>query len=322
MEQQEKIKEITEKLEKGIEDLFQSENYKNYLLTMSKFTSYSLNNTLLIAMQKPDATTVAGYTTWKSLGRQVKKGEKAIQILAPIIYKKKREDEGKEDDRISARRDKPLSGKTEKILVGFKMVNVFDISSTEGEPLPEIAHKLDGTVEGYADFMRAIKEISPVPVEIKKIDGSANGYYDLKEKYIAIDSGMSQTMHCKTGIHELAHAILHDRDIETEKDSKVDIETKEVQAESVAFTVCEYFGINTSDYSFGYISGWSSGKDLKELKASMETIRNTAQIIITGINEKLEGIKMSKQKGMEISENKHTDFLKQDKPLHKKSMRH
>lgn len=202
------------------------------------------------------------------------------------------------------------------------MVNVFDISSTEGEPLPEIAHKLDGTVEGYADFMRAIKEISPVPVEIKKIDGSANGYYDLKEKYIAIDSGMSQTMHCKTGIHELAHAILHDRDIETEKDSKVDIETKEVQAESVAFTVCEYFGINTSDYSFGYISGWSSGKDLKELKASMETIRNTAQIIITGINEKLEGIKMSKQKGMEISENKHTDFLKQDKPLHKKSMRH
>lgn len=322
MAQQEKIKEITERLEKGIEDLFQSENYKNYLLTMSKFTSYSLNNTLLIAMQKPDATTVAGYTTWKSLGRQVKKGEKAIQILAPIIYKKKREDEGEEDDKASARRDKALSRETEKILVGFKVVNVFDISSTEGEPLPEIAHKLDGTVEGYSDFMKALRGISPVPVILQNVEGSANGFYDQANKYIAIDKDMSQEMQIKTGIHELTHSILHDRDIETEKDSKVDIETKEVQAESVAFTVCEYFGINTSDYSFGYISGWSSGKDLKELKASMETIRKTAQIIITGINEKLEGIKMSKQKGMEIYENKHTDFLKQEKPLHRKSMKY
>lgn len=322
MAQQEKIKEITERLEKGIEELFESENYKNYLKTMSKFTSYSLNNTLLIAMQKPDSSTVAGYNTWKSLGRQVKKGEKAIHILAPIIYKKKREDEGEEDNRISARRDKPLSGETEKILVGFKVVNVFDISSTEGEPLPEIVHKLDGSVDGYADFMRAIKEISPVPVEIKKIDGSANGYYDLKEKYIAIDSGMSQTMHCKTGIHELAHAILHDRESGIEKDTAPDNESKEVQAESIAFTVCNYFGIDTAEYSFGYISGWSSGKDLKELKESMEVIRRTAQTIIAGINEKLDGICLSKQKGMETSENKHTDFLKQDKPLHKKSMRH
>ncbi len=320
MAQQEKIKEITARLEKGIESLFESENYKNYLKTMSKFTSYSLNNTLLIAMQKPDATTVAGYTTWKSLGRQVKKGEKAIQILAPIIYKKKREDEGEEDDKASARRDKPLSEETEKILVGFKIVNVFDIAQTEGEPLPEIAHKLDGTVEGYADFMKAIKEISPVPIILQTVEGSANGYYDLTNKYIAIDKDMSQEMHVKTGIHEVTHALLHDRDNGMEKDSKPDIETKEVQAESVAFTVCQYYGMDTSDYSFGYISGWSSGKDLRELKESMEVIRKTAQMIITGIDNQLDGISLSKQKAIEFPNS--LNLPKQEKALHKRSMKH
>ena len=320
MAQQEKIKEITARLEKGIESLFESENYKNYLKTMSKFTSYSLNNTLLIAMQKPDATTVAGYTTWKSLGRQVKKGEKAIQILAPIIYKKKREDEGEEDDKASARRDKPLSEETEKILVGFKIVNVFDIAQTEGEPLPEIAHKLDGTVDGYADFMKAIKEISPVPIILQTVEGSANGYYDLTNKYIAIDKDMSQEMHVKTGIHEVTHALLHDRDNGMEKDSKPDIETKEVQAESVAFTVCQYYGMDTSDYSFGYISGWSSGKDLRELKESMEVIRKTAQMIITGIDNQLDGISLSKQKGIEFPNS--LNCPKQEKALHKRSMKH
>lgn len=319
-QQEKKIQEITERLEKGIQDLFDSENYKNYLKTMSKFTSYSLNNTLLIAMQKPDCTTVAGFGTWKSLGRNVKKGEKAIQILAPIIYKKKRENEGEENNSISRHIDKGINEETEKILVGFKVVNVFDISSTEGEPLPEVVHKLDGTVEGYADFMKALKDISPVPVIFQDVEGSANGYYDIKNKFIAIDKNMSQTMHCKTGIHELAHAILHDRDSGTEKDSKSSIETKEVQAESVAFTVCQYYGINTSDYSFGYISGWSSGKDLKELKASIEIIRKTAQTIITGINEKLDGLKLSRQRGMESSKN--IDFPKQEKDLHKRSLKH
>ncbi len=320
MAQQEKIKEITERLEKGIEELFESENYKNYLATMSKFTSYSLNNTLLISLQKPDSTTVAGYNTWKSLGRQVKKGEKAIQILAPIIYKKKREDEGEEDDKASARRDKLLSGETEKILVGFKIVNVFDIAQTEGESLPEIAHKLDGTVEGYADFMKAIKEISPVPIILQTVEGSANGYYDLTNKYIAIDKDMSQEMHVKTGIHEVTHALLHDRDNGMEKDSKPDIETKEVQAESVAFTVCQHYGINTSDYSFGYIAGWSSGKDLRELKESMEVIRKTAQMIITGIDNQLDGISLSKQKAIEFPNS--LNFPKQEKALHKRSMKH
>ncbi len=320
MPQQEKIKEITERLEKGIESLFESENYKNYLKTMSKFTSYSLNNTLLIAMQKPDATTVAGYTTWKSLGRQVKKGQKAIQILAPIIYKKKREDEGEEDDKASARRDKPLSEETEKILVGFKIVNVFDIAQTEGEPLPEIVHKLDGSVDGYSDFMKALRGISPVPVILQNVEGSANGYFDLVNKFIAIDKNMSQEMHVKTGIHEVAHAILHDKDNGMEKDSKHDIETKEVQAESVAFTVCQYYGIDTSDYSFGYISGWSSGKDLRELKESMEVIRKTAQMIITGIDNQLDGISLSKQKAIEFPNS--LNFPKQEKALHKRSMKH
>lgn len=320
MEQQEKIKEITEKLEKGIEDLFQSENYKNYLATMSKFTSYSLNNTLLIAMQKADATTVAGYTTWKSLGRQVKKGEKAIQILAPIIYKKKREDEGEEDNRISDRGDKPLNEETEKILVGFKVVNVFDYAQTEGEPLPEIVHKLDGSVDGYSDFMKALRGISPVPVILKNVEGSANGFYDQANKYIAIDIDLSQEMHVKTGIHEVTHALLHDRDNGMEKDSKHDIETKEVQAESVAFTVCQYYGIDTSDYSFGYISGWSSGKDLRELKESMEVIRKTAQMIITGIDNQLDGISLLKQKAIEFPNS--LNFPKQEKALHKRSMKH
>lgn len=322
MAQQEKIKEITEKLEKGIGELFESEKYKNYLRTMSKFTSYSLNNTLLISMQKPDSSIVAGYNTWKNLGRQVKKGEKAIQILAPIIYKKKNDNEGIVNDKISDKKDKPLKEETEKILVGFKVVNVFDYSQTEGEPLPEVVHKLDGTVQGYEEFMRAIKEISPVPVILQNVQGSANGYYDLKNKFIAIDKDMSQEMHLKTGIHEVAHALLHDRDNGIEKELQLNNETKEVQAESIAFTVCNYFGIDASNYSFGYISGWSSDKDLKELKASMEIIRKTAQIIITGISEKLEGIKLSKQKDIEIAETKQSEFPKQEKLLHRKSMKH
>ncbi len=317
MVQQEKIKEITERLEKGIEELFESENYKNYLATMSKFTSYSLNNTLLISLQKPDSTAVAGYNTWKSLGRQVKKGEKAIQILAPIIYKKKREDEGEEDDKASARRDKPLSEETEKILVGFKVVNVFDYAQTEGEPLPEIVHKLDGSVEGYADFMKALRGISPVPVILQNVEGSANGYFDLINKFIAIDKNMSQEMHVKTGIHEVAHAILHDRESGIEKDTAPDNESKEVQAESIAFTVCNYFGIDTSNYSFGYIAGWSSGKDLKELKASIEIVRKTAQSIITGIDKELDLIRQSRK--LEMSKN--VEFPKQEKALHNRSIK-
>jgi len=294
MSQSQQIKEITEKLQKGIENLFDSENYKNYLKTMSRFTSYSFNNTLLIAMQKPDATAVAGYTTWKQLHRQVKKGEKAIKIIAPCPYRRKGGTEVTDEEDNLGRDGKPLTENAEKVIMRFKVANVFDVSSTEGEPLPEIAYKLDGTVKGYTDFMDALKQFSPVPIILKEVKGSANGYYHLADKNIVIDENMSQEMHIKTGIHEITHALLHDKDNGVQKDSMPDRETKEIQAESVAFTVCQYYGIDTSGYSFGYIAGWASGKDLKELKSSMETIRQTSQAIISGVDKKLEVIKQSK----------------------------
>lgn len=320
MSQSEQIKEITEKLQHGIEDLFESEKYKNYLKTMSKFTSYSLNNTMLIAMQKPDATTVAGYGTWKQINRQVLKGSKAIKILAPCIYKKKDIADIIDTPDKSMDKDNKDISESERVLVGFKIVNVFDISQTEGEPLPEITHKLQGNVDEYSDFMEALKQFSPVPIEFKAIDGSANGYYHLVDKNIVVVDGMSQVMNIKTTIHEISHYILHDQDTGLEKDNLPNRETKEVQAESVAFTVCQYYGIDSSDYSFGYIGGWSSGKDLKELKASLETIRQTAQTIISGVDQKLDAIKQSKQLDLNISVPK--DNISISKPTHKISMGH
>lgn len=321
MSQSEQIKEITEKLQHGIEDLFESEKYKNYLKTMSKFHSYSLNNTLLIAMQKPDATTVAGYGTWKQMNRQVVKGSKAIKILAPCIYKKKDiADIADTPDKSIADKDNKDIPEANKVLVGFKIANVFDISQTEGEPLPELAHKLDGTVDNYIDFMNALKQYSPVSIEFKEIEGSANGYYHLVDKNIVVDAGMSQMMNVKTSIHEISHALLHDQDTGLEKDNFPNRETKEVQAESVAFTVCNYYGIDTSDYSFGYIGGWSSGKDLKELKASLETIRQTAQKIINGIDNNLDAIRLSRQMDLSISAQK--DNISISKSMHKMSISH
>lgn len=323
MSQSQQIREITDKLQQGIEDLFESGNYKNYLKTMSKFTSYSLNNTLLIAMQKPDATVVAGYGTWKQLNRHVVKGAKSIQIIAPCPYKKKVEVEvmDAQGNSIMGKDGKPIKEQTEKILMGFKVANVFDYSQTEGEPLPELAHKLDGTVEGYADFMGALKQFSPVPIEFKEIEGSANGYYHLVNKSIVINTDMSQVMHCKTGIHEITHALLHDKDSGIEKDALPDKQTKEVQAESVAFTVCQYYGFDTSDYSFGYIAGWSSGRELNELKASLEIIRQTAQTIINGIDLKLDAIKQSKQIDMDVSKSMN-DTLSIKEPVHSRTIKH
>ena len=323
MSQSQQIKDITDKLEKGIEDLFQSDNYKNYLRTMSKFTSYSLNNTLLIAMQKPDATTVAGYSTWTKLNRHVVKGSKAIKIIAPCPYKKKLETEVTDDGKIILNKDgKPIKDQTEKVLMGFKIVNVFDYSQTDGKPLPEIAHKLDGTVDGYADFLNALKQFSPVPIKFEEIEGPANGYYHLADKNIVIDEGMSQAMNCKTGIHELAHAILHDIDSGLQKDAMPDRETKEVQAESVAYTVCQYYGIDSSDYSFGYVAGWSSGKNLKELKESIDTIRKTANEIITGIDCKLDGIRQARQMDMDAVTQKHMNSAIKDRPVRSRSIKH
>ena len=309
MAQSQQIKEITDKLEQGIKELFESENYINYLKCMSRFTDYSLNNTLLITMQRPDSSLVAGFRKWNEFNRYVRKGEKGIKILAPCIYKAEKED-GDNGTEKSNKDDAE-----ERVLKGFRVVHVFDISQTEGEELPTIAHELDGSVEGYSDFMTALKQISPVPIEFKKVEGSANGYYHLVDKNIVIDTGMSEMMNCKTTIHEIAHAILHNQDDGAEKD--VDRHTKEVQAESTAFVVCQYYGLDVSDYSFGYIAGWSSGKDTKELKASLDTIRATADKIIKGIDQQLDTIKQAK----EIQSNKSISKDSQDKPTRKKHIR-
>lgn len=314
MGQAEQIKEITEKLEEGIQNLFQSDTYKNYLKTLSKFTSYSFNNTLLIAMQKPDATLVGGYTVWQQAKRQVIKGEKAIKILAPCPYKKKIDkplvdENGKQ---IMGADGKPITEKTEQVQMSFKIANVFDIEQTIGEPI-EIAHKLDFSVDGYDDFMEALKRFSPVPVIIKPVPGAPNGYYDLQNKEIVIDENMSQAMHVKTGIHELSHSLLHDRENGLEKDNLPDSRTKEVQAESISFTVLNYFGCPTDEYSFGYIAGWSSEKSVPELKQSMEIIRETSQKIINGISEKLDEIKLERDMQLSGSIEKSAEIAPKEK---------
>ena len=295
MSQTEQIKAITEKLEEGVKDLFQSDTYKNYLDTLSKFHSYSFNNTLLIAMQKPDASLVAGYGTWKQANRYIKKGEKAIKIIAPCPYKKEVDKPvvDKDGNAVIGADGNPVTEKAEQQYMSFTVANVYDISQTDGEPL-EIAHKLDASVDGYDDFIEALRRFSPVPIEIQPISGAANGYYDSQDKKIVIDSDMSEAMHCKTGLHEITHALLHDRDTGSEKDNMPDARTREVQAESVAYTVANYYGLSTESYSWGYIAGWSSTKEMSELRASMLVIQETAHQMIMGIDEKLEEIRMEK----------------------------
>ena len=289
-----RIKEITEHLEQGVQEVFESERYRDYLKAMSRFHNYSLNNTLLIVMQKPDASLIAGYGKWRDeFERHVKSGEKGIKILAPAPYKIKKDVAKTDPDTgqpIIGADGKPVTEQQEVTIPAFKVVSVFDVSQTEGKELPDIAvDALTGNVEQYEDFWRALKLTSHVPVTLEKIDGSAHGYYDLAEKRIAIDDGMSELQTIKTAIHEIAHAKLHavTPGEKVAPEDKKDRRTKEVEAESVAYTVCQRYGIETSDYSFGYIAGWSSDKETKELKGSLETIRKTAAEMITGIDEKL-----------------------------------
>lgn len=286
--QADKVQEITEQLEQGIKDLFESQKYADYLKTMSKLHNYSFNNSLLIAMQKPNATMVAGYTSWKvNFHRNVMKGEKGIRILAPSPYKI-----SKDVEKIDPKTKQPMIGKDgepirERIQVtipAYRVTTVFDVSQTQGKPIPEIATVLTDDVKDYKYFLNAIKEISPVPIEMCEINSGANGYYHLEDKIIAIKEGMSQAQTLKTAIHELSHAKLHDKDVGLEKDKQLDKRTKEVQAESVAYTVCCHYGLDTSDYSFGYIAEWSSNKELDELKKSMDIIRSTASEIIKDID--------------------------------------
>ena len=287
-----KLKEITDRLEQGITELFESERYKEYLRVMSKFHNYSFNNTLLIAMQKPDASLVAGFSSWKNnFGRNVMKGEKGIKIIAPSPFTVKQEVEKTDPQTgkpVIGKDGKPVTEEKEIKVPAYKVVSVFDVSQTEGRELPDIAvDELTGDVDRFKDFFAALEQASPVPIGFEKIEGGAHGYYHLEEKRIAIDEGMSDLQTLKTAIHEIAHAKLHDIDLNAPKEEqkpRVDRRTREVEAESVAYTVCQHYGLDTSDYSFGYVAGWSSGKELAELRGSLETIRNTAAEMINAID--------------------------------------
>ena len=299
-----KLKEITDRLEQGIKELFDSDRYKEYLRVMSKFHNYSFNNTLLIAMQKPDASLVAGFQSWKNnFKRNVVKGEKGIKILAPSPFKIRQEMEKIDPETqkpVIGADGKPVKEEKEITIPAFKVVSVFDVSQTEGKELPDITvDMLTGDVEHFKDVFAALEKTSPVPIGFEKIEGNSHGYYHLEEKRIAIDEGMSELQTIKTAIHEIAHAKLHDIDPNAPKEEQADRpdrRTREVQAESVAYAVCQHYGLDTSDYSFGYVAGWSSGRELDELKSSLETIRSTAAEIINSIDEHLQEIQKEHDK--------------------------
>ena len=290
---------IMQSLESGVEELFTSNRYQEFLKTMAKFHNYSFNNTMLIAMQRPDATLVTSYKNWQSMGRQVMKGEKGITIIAPAPYKKMKEKEVLDENQrpIMGTDGKPKTEKVEVTVPHFKAVTVFDIAQTSGEPIQTLAPELlTAAVQDFDSFMQAIQKISPVPIRFDEIDGNANGYYHNADKEIVIKKGLSESQTLKTAIHETAHAKLHDKEIMESLGVKKDRLTKEVEAESVAYCVCSSFGLDTSDYSFPYIAGWSSSREMKEMKASMDVIRKTAGEMIDQLTEELAIILEEKQK--------------------------
>lgn len=301
--EKQKVQEITDKLEEGLKELFESEKYKTYLSTMSKFHNYSFNNTLLIAMQKPEATLVAGYKAWqKNFERHVNKGEKAIRILAPAPYKIKEERDKLDPvtgEMMFDENGMPQKEQVEVTIPAFRAVSVFDVSQTDGKPIPELeAQELLSTVEGYEDFVQALMNVAPVPIGFEDIPGDSKGYFHTEEKRIAVQENMSESQTLKTMVHEVVHSMLHNKEINRDDLMEApakDSNTKEVEAESVAYTVCQHFGIDTSDYSFGYIAGWSSGKDMKELKSSLDTIRKTASELISGIEGQLQELQINRE---------------------------
>lgn len=319
--EKQKLQEITDKLEEGLKELFESEKYKTYLSTMSKFHNYSLNNTLLIAMQKPEATLVAGYKAWqKNFERHVNKGEKAIRILAPAPYKIKEERDKLDPvtgEMMFDENGMPQKEQVEVTIPAFRAVSVFDVSQTDGKPIPELeAQELLSTVEGYEDFVQALMNVAPVPIGFEDIPGDSKGYFHTEEKRIAVQENMSESQTLKTIVHEVAHSMLHNKEINRDDLMEApakDRNTKEVEAESVAYTVCQHFGIDTSDYSFGYIVGWSSGKDMKELKSSLDIIRKTSSELITGIEGVLRELQLNRE--MEQEQSKECILLIQNEDL-------
>ena len=319
--EKQKVQEITDKLEEGLKELFESEKYKTYLSTMSKFHNYSFNNTLLIAMQKPEATLVAGYKAWqKNFERHVNKGEKAIRILAPAPYKIKEERDKLDPvtgEMMFDENGMPQKEQVEVTIPAFRAVSVFDVSQTDGKPIPELeAQELLSTVEGYEDFVQALMNVAPVPIGFEDIPGDSKGYFHTEEKRIAVQENMSESQTLKTMVHEVAHSMLHNKEINRDDLMEApakDRNTKEVEAESVAYTVCQHFGIDTSDYSFGYIVGWSSGKDMKELKSSLDIIRKTSSELITGIEGVLRELQLNRE--MEQEQSKECILLIQNEDL-------
>ena len=293
------LKEISERLEQGVKEIFTSERYTEYLNIMSKFHNYSFNNTLLITMQKPEATLVAGYQAWqKKFNRHVKRGEKGIQIIAPAPIREKQEIE-----KIDPVTKEPVIGDdgqpeteiVEMVIPRFRVTTVFDVSQTEGEPIAELeVPELTGSVQFYDTFMEALQNISPVPIRMMEIEGEAKGYYHQTEKYIAIQENMSNVQTMKTGVHEVSHALLHDREVMDAEGILKDRTTKEVEAESIAYIVCNHFGLDTSEYSFTYIASWCESKDMKALRASMDTIRKTSAEIIGNIEEQMHEIELER----------------------------
>ena len=296
-DREEKQKELMEKLEEGIKAVFTSERYAEYLKLMGKFHSYSFNNTILIQMQMPNASYLAGYKAWETLERHVKKGERGIMILAPNQYKRMKEVEV--FDPVTGKQKVDADGnlvteQKEIAYATFRPIAIFDISQTEGKPLPELAQELHGDIKNYGMILDAVKNTTSVPITFESWEGSKKGYYNFVKQRIGIKEGMSELQTVKTAIHELTHSVLH-----TDKDKLKDAATMEVEAESVAFVVCNHFGLDTSDYSFGYLAGWSSNRELPELKSSLQTIQKTAHDLIDRMEEEM--LHLSKQ--IECSEN-------------------
>lgn len=291
-ERKAEMEEITAKLEKGVKEVFNGENYKEYLNFCAKLPRYSVNNQLLIMMQKPDATFCQSFTGWKDMNRFVRKGEKGIRILAPAPYKMEREQD-KMDSTGNVIRDldgEPIKEKVEITVNAFKPVSTFDVSQTDGEPIPSFGvDELSGSVEGYSELFEAIKQVVPVPIEFEDIKSGAKGYFHTEENRIAIQEGMSEVQTVKTAIHEAAHQALHSKDAMDKSSEKKSRNQKEAEAESVAYVVCQHYGIDTSDYSFAYVATWSADKEVPELKASLDTIRRTASDMIVKIDEKMLG---------------------------------
>lgn len=314
--------QMAEKLEAGVKDVFQGENYKAYLDFCAKMPRYSINNQILIMMQKPDATMCQSFTGWKEMGRFVKKGEKGIRVMAPAPYKIEREQDKLDGNGkpILDADGEPVKEKVEVKVNAFKPVSTFDISQTDGEPVPRLGvDELVGTVEGYETLMEAIKQASPVPISFENIESGAKGYFHVEENRIAIQEGMSETQTVKTALHEASHATLHNKEAQNADNDKKTRNQKECEAESVAYVVCQHYGVDTAEYSFPYVAGWSSDKEVPELKASLDTIRRAASDLIGKIDDKIAELTQSKDKNQfaEIDQwiEAHGDELPFDNPV-------